>query len=120
MVTPVSGCSLFSSKTAQNPGSILFGSGIHRVSAYQFVVDKPRSTFRDGQFIGWVAQLKSPLGTAPVTVSVLNDKTKQVIYQGQLLQTNPKWVQLAASHPVDAFVKAGSGGTVPGTYRLEY
>src|SRR5581483_1275292 len=104
----MSACGPFgSSSPTQAPGTIVFGSGIQRVSAYEFVVKKPRSTFRDGQVMGWVAQLSRPIGHGTVSVEVLNAATKQSLYETPLSGTKPKWIQLAKSAPVDVFVKAG-------------
>jgi hypothetical protein len=119
----LSGCLFFggSGSSQQTPGTIVFGSGIHRVSAYQFIVKKPTSSFKDGHLMGWVAQLKQPVGLAPVSVVVINDGTKQQLYRGELVNVNPKWLQFAKSAPVDAFVKAGgSAAPIPGSYTLEY
>ena len=117
----LTGCGPFGgSTTTQPPGTIVFGSGISRVSAYQFVVKHPHPSFKDGQVIGWVAQLSRAIGKAPVTVDVIDVASKQTLYRAQLVTVKASWVQLAKSAPVDAFVKAGTRGPVPGQYTLEY
>jgi hypothetical protein len=117
----VAGCGPFGGGSGgQTPGTIVFGSGAHRVSAYQWTINKPRTAFRDGGSIGWVAQLKEPLGSATVTILLKNARNGRTIWQGQRSGLNPKFVELANNSPVDAFVKVGTDGSLPGRYTLEY
>lgn len=108
------------SAAVQVPGTIIFGSGTHRLSAYQWTVNNPHSTFREGKWMGWVARLKRPLASDSVTVSVYAGPHKVLIWQQTVPRVNPGFVQLADSAPVDAFTKVGTGGPVPGTYVLRY
>lgn len=117
------GCGPFGgSSLGPAPGTIVFGSAAHRVSAYQWTVKSPHSNFRDGKWIGWVAQLKQPLGATMVEVVVKDAATNRVTWDGEAIGLDPKFVQLASQGavPVDSFDKAGQAGPVPGKYVLEY
>lgn len=113
-----SGCSLFGSTNTK--GTIQFGFGIHRVSAYEIQIVKPTDTFYRGQGMAWVAYLKRAVSAHSLTLTILSDgKNGRVYVQRQVRIVNPRFTVVAnPGMPVRGLEMLGL--SAPGSYVLRY
>lgn len=102
-----------------SPGTIQFGAGIHRVSAYEIDIVKKKSTFYLGQSMAWVAHLKHRAGTRTLTLQVLSDGSQQPVLRETISAVNPRWVTIANPGELVQGLQA-LGVPIPGKYILRY
>lgn len=101
------------------PGTIVFGFGIHRVSAHEIDIVKQRTVFYRGQSVAWVAYLKHRAGARSLTLSLLALTTHALVLNESVRKIKPAWIELAnPGETVRGFEMLGV--SLPGTYVMRY
>lgn len=115
--TLVSACHLPWQKSGPPPGTIVFGTGIRRVSPHEINIVNLRNTFHRKQSIAWVAYLAHPAGARTLRLTIFSASGK-AIRHFPIPHVNPKWTQIANSgERVQGLMLIGLRD--PGTYTLE-
>ncbi|HEV3312669.1 MAG TPA: hypothetical protein VG815_19320 [Chloroflexota bacterium] len=114
------GCSGFWQSSGPAPGTIIFGTGIHRVSAHQIDIVGERTTFHLRQSVAWVAYLRHPAGATTLTLSILSpSNSSPVITPQTITRVDPKWTQLANPGEPERGLRV-LGVPLPGRYIFRY
>jgi hypothetical protein len=111
------GCSIL---TANDSGTIAFGTQYHQVSNSQIDIVNPKTVFHAGEPMAWVAHLSSKAGSHTITFSILRSRGGRqtlVFEQAQPIKDS-RFNELANGVMVGWLARLHV--TPPGTYIMRY